>query len=173
MNKEIEIPEGNMVIIEKKESEDERIRKDIVALIKFALKDGSAVSPGSYTTKEEALAYLERLKDQQPAEWSKEDEDIINEIASILINDENRADNKVEEDRLAYLSEKIQSLCPQFHWKPSEEQMEVDIEKEIEEHAINMPHGEFTHESECIEHEEWAKREFHHFYELGRARKEE
>ena len=48
-----------------------------------------------------------------------------------------------------------------------QEQPEVDIEKEIAEHAENMPHGEFTHESECIEHEEWAKREFHHFYELG------
>ena len=43
-------------------SDDERIREDIVALIKFALNDGSAVSPGSYTTKEEALAYLEKQK---------------------------------------------------------------------------------------------------------------
>lgn len=48
-----------------------------------------------------------------------------------------------------------------------QEQPEVDIEKEIDEHAINMPHGEFTHDSECEEHEEWAKREFRHFYELG------
>lgn len=54
------------------------------------------------------------------------------------------------------------------------EQSEVDIEKEIEEHAFNMPHGEFTHASECEEHEEWAKREFRYFYELGlNARKEE
>lgn len=55
-----------------------------------------------------------------------------------------------------------------------QEQPEVDIEKEIEEHAENMPHGEFTHDSECVEHEEWAKKEFRHFYELGlNARKEE
>ena len=55
-----------------------------------------------------------------------------------------------------------------------QEQPEVDIEKEIEEHAQNMPHGEFTHESECVEHEEWAKREFHHFYGFGlNATKEE
>ncbi len=47
------------------ESKDEKIRKDIIDLIKFALKDGSAVSPGSRTTKEEALAYL---KKQKPAE---------------------------------------------------------------------------------------------------------
>lgn len=55
-----------------------------------------------------------------------------------------------------------------------QEQPEVDIEKEITEHAENMPHGEFTHDSECAEHEEWAKREFYHFYELGlNARKDE
>ena len=55
-----------------------------------------------------------------------------------------------------------------------QEQPEVDIEKKIEEHAENMPHGEFTHDSECVEHEEWAKSEFRHFYELGlNARKEE
>ena len=44
--------------------DDERIRKDIVALILFALEDGSAVSPGSHTTKEEALAYLEKQKEK-------------------------------------------------------------------------------------------------------------
>lgn len=47
------------------ESEDERIRKDIVALIKFALEDGSAVSPGSHTTKEEALSWLEKQKEPE------------------------------------------------------------------------------------------------------------
>lgn len=48
------------LIPELKESCNERIKEDIVALIKFALEDGSAVSPGSHTTKEEALDWLER-----------------------------------------------------------------------------------------------------------------
>ena len=61
----------------------------------------------------------------KPAEWSEEDKDIINEVASILINDENRANNKFEEDKLAYLADKIQSLRPQPHWKPSGEQMKA------------------------------------------------
>ncbi len=53
-------------------------------------------------------------------------------------------------------------------WKiVKQEQSEVDIEKKITEHAENMPHGEFTHDSECVEHEEWAKREFRYFYEVG------
>lgn len=45
--------------------ENERIRKDIIALIKFGLTEGSAVSPGSHTTKEEALTYLEKLGEQK------------------------------------------------------------------------------------------------------------
>ena len=54
------------------------------------------------------------------------------------------------------------------------DQPEVDIEKEITEHAINMPHCEFSHDSEDREHEEWAMKEFRYFYELGlNARKEQ
>ena len=45
------------------ESEDERIRKDIIALIEL-FTDGSAVSPGSRTTREEALAWLEKQKEE-------------------------------------------------------------------------------------------------------------
>lgn len=47
------------------ESEDERIRKDIVALIEFGLTEGSAVSPGSHTTKEEALVWLEKQRERE------------------------------------------------------------------------------------------------------------
>ncbi len=48
-----------------------------------------------------------------------------------------------------------------------QEQIDVDIEKEIEEHAIHMPHGEFTSDNEVIEDMEWAREEFRHFYERG------
>ena len=48
-----------------------------------------------------------------------------------------------------------------------EEQPDVDIEKEIEEHAVYMPHGEFASDNEVIEDMEWTKKEFRHFYELG------
>ena len=56
-----------------------------------------------------------------------------------------------------------------------QEQPEVDLEKEIEEHVIYMPHGEFASDNERQEDVEWAKKEFRHFYELGRlnTRKEE
>ena len=48
-----------------------------------------------------------------------------------------------------------------------QEQPEVDLEKEIEEHVIYMPHGEFASDNERQEDVEWARKEFHHFFELG------
>ena len=42
------------------ESEDERIRNGLVALLKFGLEDGSAIAPGFNETKEQALAWLEK-----------------------------------------------------------------------------------------------------------------
>lgn len=47
------------------------------------------------------------------------------------------------------------------------EAKEVDLEKEIEEHADCMPMSEFTHESEAEDFYEWAKKEFSYFYSLG------
>ena len=54
--------------------EDERIRQDIENLIHFALKDGSAVSPGADTTKEDALKLLKSLKERYA--WKPSDEQI-------------------------------------------------------------------------------------------------
>ena len=48
-----------------------------------------------------------------------------------------------------------------------QEQQEVNIEKEIEEHVEDMPMSEFTHESEVDIHYDWARKEFRYFYELG------
>lgn len=65
----------------------------------------------------------ERVISQPKQEWSEEDRNIIEEVAGILIDDINRADNTAEEKRLSQLAEKIQSLTPQPHWKPSKEQI--------------------------------------------------
>lgn len=78
------IIDGNKVIIRKKESKDERIRKDIIALIEFGVSKGSAVSPGSRTTKEEALAYLEKLKESQPLMRDGEIEDKKRDIVAAI-----------------------------------------------------------------------------------------
>ena len=139
------VDESN-VFNEPAESEDERIRKDIIALIKFSLKDGSAVSPGSNTTKEEALAYLEKLKEQKPnfdthwengsivceqkkqkpAEWSEEDWKTLDEMREHLIcvvgDKPDFTPNKIYESFIN-LIDKLKSLRPS--WKPSEEQKEA------------------------------------------------
>ena len=65
-------------------------------------------------------------------------------------------------------------IAEQFIDSLQQEQPEVDLEKEIEEHAIYMPHAEFASDNERIEDMEWARKEFRHFYELGlNARKKE
>ena len=50
---------------------------------------------------------------------------------------------------------------------------EVDLEKEIEEHVVDMPMSEFTHESEVDDFWDWARKEFRHFFELGLKAKQE
>lgn len=69
MNKEIKIPEGyearidgNKVIIEKLESEDERIRKALIHLINE--QDGFLTAIDGISVKD-IIAYLEKLKDQK------------------------------------------------------------------------------------------------------------
>lgn len=42
------------------ERENERIRYGLIGLLKFALKDGSAIAPGCDVTKEQALVWLEK-----------------------------------------------------------------------------------------------------------------
>ena len=54
-----------------------------------------------------------------------------------------------------------------------QEQPEINLEREIEEHVVHMPHGEFASDNERQEDVEWARKEFHYFFELGlNARKE-
>lgn len=72
--KEIEIPEGyearierNKIIIELKESEDERIRKEIIDYLNFA-ESHNLLRVADYKKKKGWLTYLERQKEQKPAE---------------------------------------------------------------------------------------------------------
>jgi GNAT superfamily N-acetyltransferase len=77
---EYEIPEGyeakiegGKVIIEMKESEDERIRRDILETLSYGLAcEESILMPGVKTTLKEATAYLEKQKEQKEkvaTEW--------------------------------------------------------------------------------------------------------
>ena len=70
---------------ELKESEDERIRKEI---INYLLNEQHNVKQLTPRTNEfEAwIAYLEKQKEKQPAEWSAEDEEILDAMIDMVSN---------------------------------------------------------------------------------------
>ena len=65
---------------ELRESEDERIRKEIIAFLKhYHTGEGDSV-----TYDNDWLVYLEKQKEQKPAEWSEEDEKKIGRLRSVV-----------------------------------------------------------------------------------------
>ena len=116
--------EGNKVIFELKESEDERIRTCIRDVIKendwthiFGVK------------KEDCLAYLERQKEQKPAEWSEEDKRMIDDIIYCLPR---MAMGNIEmlPSVAEQYAQRLETLRDNYkkcnsRWKPSEEQMKA------------------------------------------------
>lgn len=100
------------------ESEDERIRRDIIHYILYKADGVSEEQEHSW------IAYLEKQKEQKPAEWSEEDEAILSEIISFFRD----GTVKLQHDLTLYanwLENRLISLRPQPHWKPSEEQMKA------------------------------------------------
>ena len=61
---------------------------------------------------EELVDFLENLRPQQKVEWSEEEKGILLECISVLQNSSHWV-----------LADKLKSLRPQPHWKPSEEHM--------------------------------------------------
>ena len=133
------IPEGftaeikdGQVIVKRAESEDERIRKGLIDYLKADMEHNPSQYPQFY---DRAIAYLERQKEQKPAEWSEEDDkrvkQLIYDTEAIRAGYEKRKEqlgerfnNELIKDcdkQIAWLK----SLRPQPHWKPSEEQMAV------------------------------------------------
>ena len=89
MNKEIEIPEGyeariegNKVVLEPKESEDERIRKNIISWLKNI--EGQTIPINEYNS---ALAWLERQKEQKPIISAEESLGISQEEYNIIVDE--------------------------------------------------------------------------------------
>lgn len=96
-----------------KESEDERIRKELIEAIERA-----RVFDIDKEVADRWIAYLEKQKKQKPAEWSEEDNRHINTIIRAIHGAGNITPIEGE------LAEKwFKSLRPS--WKPSKEQMET------------------------------------------------
>ena len=149
MEKIIEIPEGyeariegNKVVLEPKESEDERIRKHIIDIIKDNAKSKCIPCDAE-------IAYLERLKEQKPAEWNEEDEEMLRTLISNykLLCEKYRNQQKDFFTKCSLIKEDIEmidwlkSLRPQPNqeWGEEDEEMLIGI---IERGNSEIPRGE-------------------------------
>ena len=103
---------ANVAIIEQifpelKESEDERVRKKIIEIIRMVSGPDCDVYL-SEKGQAECLAWLEKQKEQKPAEWSEEDQLNLNWVIAILNGEPCDLDIQVES--LIYW---LKSLRPQ------------------------------------------------------------
>jgi len=99
------------------ESEDERIIGDIKKAVELYWSDEPL---------DEILSWLEKQKEQQPAEWSEEDENwskyLLDELYAGL-EDYCGAAEKDMKEAIKWFKTRLKSLRTQHHWKPSKEQM--------------------------------------------------
>ena len=105
---------------ELKESEDERIKKVVTLIIK-----GIRANVFEYKgiSKEDVITWLEKQGEQNPT-WSKEDEEILEDIRfNYEFNKSGMTEGLIEQYNKWF--EKIKSLKPQPQWKPSEEQIQA------------------------------------------------
>ena len=110
------------------ESEDERIRKEIIAFLKhYHTGEGDSV-----TYDNDWLVYLEKQKEQKPAEWSEEDEKKVSSLLAMLTTMRQLNSNgslvgiyskRDREKKFDEIENWLKSLRPRPSWKPREEQM--------------------------------------------------
>ena len=113
------------------------IRKEIVEHIKDQI-DSFISAPDCRDKYEEEelarykswIAYLEKQKEQKPAEWSEEDQRIMQRIQMILEAWDRSYLNVLPSEVPKYIKW-LYSLRPQSHWKPSEEQMDALNEAKV------------------------------------------
>ena len=112
------------VFPELKESEDERIRR---ALLELVSNDKVAGYTKFYEergiTCDDAIAYLEKQKEQKPVEWSEEDERILKGIIGKIDHDQTYGVSKAEMLSFLRSLRNRGTICTPS-WKPSEEQKE-------------------------------------------------
>ena len=122
--------EDGVASVKQKEQKPIKNDLDAINLSKILAADrlASAEMTGRLKERNEILENPEKYGLQKPAEWSEEDEDMIR-FYKMDYNNEiwDWPTKRVVEMRLAFkdwLCVRLESLRPQPHWKPSEEQME-------------------------------------------------
>ena len=150
MKKTIEIPEGyeakiegNKVILEPKESEDEKVRKEIIGFLDMINKDslearnfiadryGDVIPDDMIPTW---IAWLEKqgsqnlansaktCKDEQNPAWSEEDEHRYSDVIYFL---ETAKKHYASVSEIEASISWLKSLKERYTWKPSDEQMDA------------------------------------------------
>ena len=133
------------------ESEDEKIRKWIIDDITFNMNNEPLHNSEYRKKAEKAIAWLEKQAEQKPVNWSEEDKGIIEEVVSYLINYSNIVESKEDADRIEYLIDKIQDICPHQKQAWSEED-EMFVHGLIRGLAAKRDiHGHTTFSSDCID----------------------
>ena len=97
---------------ELKESEDERVRKELIT----HCRNTRCVTEEGAERIAKWIAWLEK-QEQKPA-WSEEDETVLGNLIYALAND------RIGNDRDEYV-DWLKSLRPQNTWRPSDEQIKV------------------------------------------------
>ena len=124
MNKEIEIPEGyeariegNKVVLVPKESEDEKIRKEMInfisqikALSEHGCRTGWDIRKEDAPKCERFLTYLEEHKESA---WTEEDESFVKHILPRILNPDGWTLDQVSADK-KYLTEFIERQKRKF-----------------------------------------------------------
>lgn len=106
-----------VVIPELAESEDERIRKRLIEYFE-GFRMGNAEVKWEGLNVQEVLVWLEKQKEQKPAEWSQEDEKDMAHIIRILDDCYVYGTHDLSKTDHENLVNKLKSLRPS--WKPSE-----------------------------------------------------
>lgn len=126
----------NELVPELRESEDERTRKELLYHIQSEIDTYDNMISGDYDSRDKedkkvhsmlkrAKAYLEKQKEQKPAEWSEEDKRAIDRACIALRAYSNGELPEFLPSELLGYADRLQSLLLQPHWKPSEEQMDA------------------------------------------------
>ena len=108
---------GNLedIFPELKESEDEKIRKELISLVlKVMGREKDNLNDEKY---DKMLDWLEKQGEKKTTAWSEEDKDYYDAIITkleVMQDDAALTDNQMEF---------LKSLRPQKQWKPSDEQI--------------------------------------------------
>lgn len=119
---------------ELKESEDEKIRKDILDCIKY-MKHNYCI-PSRYTSKQYNtwIAWLKKQGEQgvngsereiPNSSWSEESERNLDWLITVCERIHYKSDPQVSPESALMLREWLKSLRPQNRWKPSDKQMKA------------------------------------------------